>query len=110
MESSKLLFTQIGRAIPDTQLLSMFGYPCYAIERKPFIFFEMRTKEDMIFRLSGEVRDEALSLENAKLFNPAKHRKPMRNWVQIPIQHQALWTYFAGQALINLLNELNLKK
>ena len=52
----------------------------------------------MVFKLNGEVHNDALQLERSKLFDPSGKNRPMREWVQVPYNHSDKWEYFAEKA------------
>jgi len=55
----------------------------------------------MVFKLSDEaVRERALALDGAHLFDPSGGRRaPMKEWVVVPAAHAANWAKLAEQAL-----------
>ena len=74
----------------------MFGVPCYKIGTKAFASF---SKDNMVFKLSGEGLTEALSLDGARQFDPSGKNRPMKEWIQLPYSYHALWPKFAKLAL-----------
>lgn len=78
---SEQLFEQIGEKCIDAQRSQMFGKPCYKINGKAFMcLFE----SELVFKLNGTNRDEALSITGAHLFDPSGKGRPMKEWVQVP--------------------------
>jgi hypothetical protein len=73
-----------------------FGTPTLKINGKVFAGLE---KNEMIFKLTGEDHAKALKLKGAKLFDPMKNGKAMKEWVQVPAAHSKLWLKFAESAL-----------
>lgn len=55
------------------------------------MFFE----DCMVFKLTGHVHKEALSLDGAKLFDPSGKGRPMKEWVQVPFEYAEKWKTFA---------------
>ena len=51
----------------------------------------------MVFKLKDEPYDEAMSLDGASIFAPAKDR-PMKGWVQLPFEYVDQWDGFANEA------------
>ena len=89
-------YEAIGQAMPGTAAGQLFGKPCFKINGKAFICF---FREEMVFKLSGELHKEALSLEGASLFDPSGKGRPMKEWVQVPFSHKEQWTLYAEAAL-----------
>jgi len=74
----------------------MFGKPCFKINGKAFICF---FQNDMVFKLDGEVHQEALNLKDAKLFDPSEKNRPMKAWVQVNFNHKDRWKELAKHAM-----------
>ena len=74
----------------------MFGKPCFKIKSKAFICF---FQNEMVFKLTGEVHQEALSLKGSQLFDPSGKKRPMKEWVQVPIIHNEKWIQYAKEAM-----------
>jgi hypothetical protein len=82
----------------DVELGQMMGMPAIKAGGKMIGGF-YAAAEAMVFKLPDEaVRERALTLEGAALFDPAGGR-PMREWVQVPAAHAAEWASLAEQAL-----------
>lgn len=73
----------------------MFGLQTYTVRRKPYI---MLYEGELVCRLFGEDREEALSLPGARFFNPRNNKRPMANWVQLPAALEPYWQEFAERA------------
>ena len=95
MTQEEELFTTIGQKISGTEQSQLFGKPCIKINRKAFLAF---FQNEMVFKLSGDVHEKALKLEGAKLFDPSGKDHPMKEWVQVPYQHNKDWSKFAKAA------------
>ena len=96
MTDQKELYIKLGNSLKDTVESQMFGKPCFKINGKAFIcFFE----DEMVFKLKADVHKNALALENAQLFDPSKKNRPMKEWVQVPFEHNGLWKKFASEAM-----------
>ncbi len=80
---------------PDVVKSQMFGMPTLKVGSKAFA---SEFKGDMVFKLSGDVHEQSLRLVGAQLFDPMGGR-PMKEWVVIPVAHQAAWGDFARAAL-----------
>lgn len=95
MTSAEVHFEQICSAIEGAKVSSMFGLKCGKLGRKPFA---MLYEDQIACYLFDAVKEEALKLEGAQLFNPKKNIRPMSNWVQISYAHADEWSYFATLA------------
>ncbi len=62
----------------------------------------MSQSEELVVKLPEPERARALSLVGSHLFDPSGRNMPMREWVQIPIQHAALWNEVARTALAHI--------
>jgi hypothetical protein len=74
----------------------MFGMPCLKMREsgKAFAGF---FNGAMVFKLGGSKHAEALALDGARLFDPMQGR-PMKAWVEVPVEHAARWLEFARAA------------
>ncbi len=73
----------------------MFGMPSLKFGGKAFAGFY---QDAMVFKLTGPTHAEALALAGARLFDPMGGR-PMREWVEVPVEHRAQWPELAHAAL-----------
>lgn len=73
----------------------MFGMPCLKSNGKAFAGY---FNNAMIFKLTAPEHGEALALADARLFDPMGGR-PMKEWVEVPVEHAARWPAFARAAL-----------
>lgn len=103
MTTERKLFQRIGANLKDVQVGNLFGKPCFKINGKAFICF---FQNEMVFKLRAEIHSEALGLDAAKLFDPSGKKRPMKEWVQVPSNHQECWTHFA-QSAYNYVLELS---
>jgi hypothetical protein len=74
---------------------SVFGMP--SVRRRDGKAFAALYGDDMVFKLRGKARRNALRLDGAHLFEPMA-RRPMRSWVQVPRASGALWVELASKA------------
>lgn len=88
-------FDTIGKEL-NMQAGQLFGKPCFKINGKAFICF---FQNEMVFKLSGNIHQEAISLDKAQLFDPSGKKRPMKEWVQVPALHKQKWKEFALAAL-----------
>jgi hypothetical protein len=73
----------------------MFGMPCLKNNGKAFAGY---FNSAMIFKLTAPEHGEALALPDARLFDPMGGR-PMKEWVEVPVEHAARWPELARAAL-----------
>lgn len=95
MTKEEEIYIQIGRELGAEQS-QMFGKPCFKVNGKAFTsFFD----NEMVFKLSGEMHKEALSLDGSCQFDPSGKKRPMKEWVQVPFTSKENWQKFAKEAL-----------
>lgn len=93
--SSEEIFKEIGFKITGATSGNLFGKPCFKINGKAFVCF---FQEQMVFKLTDGNHKEALSLDGSQLFDPSGKGRPMKEWVQVPIDYQDQWANFAKAA------------
>jgi hypothetical protein len=82
---------------PDVQLGQMMGMPCIKASGKMIAGI---WDEEMVFKLPDEgVREQALALDGAHLFDPSGQDKPFKEWVQVPAAHMTEWPKLADESL-----------
>jgi hypothetical protein len=82
---------------PDVALGQMMGMPALKAGGKMIGGF---WQEAMVFKLpDDELREGALGLEGAALFDPSGKGRPMKEWVQVPAAHADRWPALAEEAL-----------
>ena len=64
--------------------------------QKAFICF---FQNEMVFKLTGDLHEEALSLNGSQLFDPSLKKRAMKEWVQVPYNHSSKWAKFAKEAM-----------
>jgi len=52
----------------------------------------------MVFKLGGEEHTAALALQGAGLFDPSGMGRPMKAWVQVPLEQASDWPVLAASA------------
>jgi hypothetical protein len=73
----------------------MFGKACMKYRGNGFMaFFE----GDLVLKLTGQSREDALKLGGSKLWDPSGQGRSMKEWVQIPHAHAAKWGDLAEKA------------
>src|SRR4051812_49214305 len=95
MTKEETLYTAIGKKIKGTEQSQMFGKPCFKINGKAFICF---FQNEMVFKLTGDIHKEALSLGGSKLFDPSGKGRAMKEWVQVPFDYSDKWDEYAKTA------------
>jgi hypothetical protein len=81
----------------DVELSQMMGMPCIKAGGKMVIGI---WNEEIVFKLPDEaVRNEALALEGAHLFDPSEKGRAFKEWVQVPAAHMSEWAGLADEAL-----------
>lgn len=96
MTTEEALFISIGERLKQTEQGQLFGKPCFKTHGKAFICF---FQNEMVFKLTGAIRTEALGLEGSQLFDPSGRKRPMKEWIQVSAVHQNKWSDFAREAL-----------
>lgn len=96
MTAEEALFLSAGQQLKDTEQGQLFGKPCFKVHGKAFICF---FQHEMVFKLTGTVRTEALGLEGSQLFDPSGKGRPMKEWIQVGAQYRDKWEEFAREAL-----------
>lgn len=79
----------------DVSTGKWFGMPCLKVSGKVFAAL---WGSDMVFKLKGQARSEALQVEGARLFDPRGKGQPMKEWVQVPVARSSTWSRLAGLA------------
>ena len=64
-------------------------------------FFATLWGDDLVVKVEGGAREQALALDGARLFEPMPGR-PMRQWVLLPVRHHERWTHLATAAAAGL--------
>lgn len=83
---------------PDVQAGQMMGRPCLKAGGKIIAGYEARGS--MVFKLPDESeREKALALEGAGAFDPMGTGRVMKEWVEVPLAHEAAWAGLAEAAL-----------
>lgn len=74
----------------------IFGMPCLKTNGKVFAGYYQNA---MVFKLTTPEHTEALALPGAQLFDPSGRGRPMREWVEVPVEHASRWLDLARAAL-----------
>ena len=106
MPDAQQRFDEVTGALmaqPSVERAKMFGVPCLKVGGKAFAAFYQQC---MVFKLTGPAHAQALELSGAALFDPSGAGRPMKEWVQLPHEHQAQWEALAWQALEYVASQL----
>ena len=101
MDDPKARYDEIADELlaenPDVQLGQMMGMPCVKVGGKMVMGI---WEEEMVFKLPDEsVREQALALEGAHLFDPSGKGQAFKEWVQVPAAHMSDWPKYADEAI-----------
>ena len=70
------------------------GRPCIKAGGKIIAGYE--AKGSMVFKLPDEsAREKALALDGAQPFDPMGSGRVMKEWVDVPVAHEAAWAGLA---------------
>jgi hypothetical protein len=106
MTEIESFYKKVGQSISGAQESQMFGKPCFKVNGKAFIsLFD----NQMVFKLSGDMHTEALSLDGSEMFDPSKKNRPMKEWVKVPYHYKDVWGQFA-EAAFKYVEENSVKK
>ena len=83
----------------DVEPSQMMGMPCVKRSGKMIAGFS-KSEAAMVFKLPDLDRHaEALGLDGAHLFDPSGRGQPFKEWVVVPVEHEAEWESLAEHAL-----------
>lgn len=99
MSETETLYHQIAGSLPDSKKSKMFGCECVKAANGKAAFMYWPADEALVFKLTGAVEQEALSLDGAHYFQPDPKRPAMRGWVQLSLHYAGRWPEFARHAL-----------
>ncbi len=75
---------------------TMFGKQCMKFRGNGFMaFFE----GDLVLKLSGQSREDALKLKGSRLWDPSGQGRAMKEWVQISASHLSKWEDLALKSI-----------
>jgi len=97
MTEAEKYFHELTGQIPDVEPGKMFGALCFKTPNGKAA--AMFWHDFLVVKLSGKARDEALSLDGTRFFDPMDGR-PMKEWIQIPFAYQHQWKEFALSAAV----------
>ena len=89
-------YLQIGKSLPNAIESQLFGKPCFKINGKAFMCF---FQNEMVFKLTGEMHNEAMAFDGSQLFDPSGKNRPMKEWVQVPFDYEDSWKQFANASM-----------
>jgi hypothetical protein len=82
-------------ALEGVERGSLFGKPCLKVRGKAFA---CQFQDAIAFKLGPDLHGEALGLKGAQLFDPSGKGRPMKEWVQVPVDHAGRWPALARGA------------
>ncbi len=103
MTPAEKFFLECGSKIPEAEKSQLFGKPCFKLKGKAFTCL---FNEQMVFKLTGDAHRSALSLDGAALFDPSGKGRPMKEWVQLPLDYQDQWELYTNSAF-DFVNSLS---
>ena len=74
---------------------SLFGKPCLKYGGKAFA---CQFRDAVAFKLGKQPHADALALSGSQLFDPSGKGRPMKEWVQVPVDHADQWPDLARAA------------
>jgi hypothetical protein len=95
MNKEEKLYIDTASTFKGAEQSQMFGKPCFKINGKAFVCFFQNC---MVFKLTGDIHKEALSLDGSQLFDPSGKKRPMKEWVQVDFEYSSKWGKFAKSA------------
>lgn len=101
MEQAERRFDEIVERLAShgVEPTKMFGKRCLKADGKGIAALDA---ESMAFKLGGDAHAQALTLEGAKLWDPSGKHRPMKEWIQVPLERAEEWPQLAMQALAYL--------
>ncbi|MEL7002887.1 MAG: hypothetical protein AAFN93_09165 [Bacteroidota bacterium] len=106
MKNAEEYFHILGKSLDKSKLGNMFGWRCYKIGRKPYVFFDENTENGMVFKLEKSEIKNAITDYGAKVFNPGGRGKPMKNWVVVNFKYHDVWEEFLHLSYQYLIEEI----
>src|SRR2546421_12981709 len=82
-------------ATSSTTSGKMFGMPYLKNNGKAFAGYY---RSAMVFKLTVPEHSEALALSGAQLVDPSGQGRPMKEWVEVPVEHASRWLELAQEA------------
>jgi hypothetical protein len=81
---------------PGIKRGQMFGVPTVFVNGNAFISY---FHGSMVFKLTGSAREQAMTLQDAKLFDPSGKGRPMKEWIALTPFTRDQWPQWADAAL-----------
>lgn len=93
-------YDRIGEELSDrygVTISRMFGKPCLKINNKAFCCF---FNDEMVFKIGqGEAANLNSKYPGSKNFDPSGKSRPMKAWLQVPVEFKNEWQKLSEQAL-----------
>lgn len=74
----------------------MFGKACLKVNGKAFVSLH---GDKLVFKLTGEYHQKAMSLKHAQLWDPSGKGHAMKEWVALPVEAAQHFKQLAAAAL-----------
>ena len=104
---SEDLYAKLGKVFSEkhgTIMGQMFGKPCLKIAAKAFA---VSYNGNMVFKIGQEevnlLKDKYIGSDN---WDPSGKKRPMKDWLLLPVAYAEDWTQLAKQAL-DYVKEIN---
>jgi len=97
MTTAESYFYQLTGEIQGIEAGKMFGAQC--IKTPNGKAAAMFWHDNLIVKLTGEARDEAMSLDGTKFFDPMDGR-PMKEWIVVPFGYRDKWKELTELAVV----------
>jgi hypothetical protein len=95
MSPAETAFHHAASLLKEAELSKLFGHPCYKLNKKAFCCLY---KKSMVFKLEGTAHSTAMAIEGAQLFDPSGKKRPMKEWVQLPLDSSDQWAKLSKSA------------
>jgi hypothetical protein len=80
---------QLAESCPGAGRSSLFGKPSLALNKA---HFACGFEDCLVVKIGREAIEYwKPKLEGSHLFDPSQKGRPMKDWLQVPRQHEALW-------------------
>jgi hypothetical protein len=81
---------------PSIKRGQMFGSPTVFVNGNAFISY---FHGSMVFKLTGAAREQAMTLPDARQFDPSGKDRPMREWIALTPASRDQWPQLADESL-----------
>ena len=106
MKNAEEYFHMLGKSLEKSKPGNMFGWRCYKIGRKPYVFFDENTANGIVFKLGKQEIENVMVHYDAQIFNPGDNGKPMKSWVVLSFEHHHVWEELLHLSYQYLIEEI----